>query len=132
MTDSDDLMPCGGADVETRLEIPTRQRWQEVLSHCAELEKRGHRRSNERHYVELAAVKLAFEQDGALVMRMGRLLNASDEGLMVKQYRDIPVGVPVQIEVTIADESFALRGEVAHCTQTLGGLKVGIELQFAD
>lgn len=118
--------------METYLEVSTRQRWQEILSHCAELEKRGPRRSDERRCVEFGAVRLVFEQDGTPVMRYGRLLNASEEGLMVKQYRDIPSAMPVRIEVTIGDESFTLRGEVAHCTQTIGGFKVGIELQFTD
>ena len=125
-------MLCGGADVETRLETPTRQRWREVLSQYADVEQRGQRRNNERYYIALGSVKLAFEENGASVERTGRVLNASDGGLMIKQYQDIPSDTQLQIEATIGEESFALAGRVAHCTQTVGGFKVGIELKFPD
>jgi hypothetical protein len=128
----DGLTLCGGADVETRLETPTRQRWREVLSAYAGPEEPGRRRTDERYYIALGSVKLAFEQDGAPVERTGRVLNASEGGLMIKQYEGIPPETLLQIEATIGEESFALAGRVAHCTQTVGGFKVGIELKFAD
>jgi len=118
--------------VETRLETPTRQRWREVLSQYADVEQCGQRRNNERYYIALGSVKLAFEEDGAPVERTGRVLNASDGGLMIKQYQDVPSDTQLQIEATIGEESFALAGRVAHCTQTVGGFKVGIELKFPD
>lgn len=118
--------------METRLETPTRQRWREVLSPYADPEESGHRRNDERYYIALGSVKLVFEENGAPVERTGRVLNASDGGLMIKQYQDIPSNTQLQIEATIGEESFALAGRVAHCTQTVGGFKVGIELEFPD
>ena len=128
----DRLTLCGGADVETRLETPTRQRWREVLSQYADVEQCGQRRTDERYYIALGSVKLAFEEDGAPVERTGRMLNVSEGGLMIKQYQDVPSDTQLQIEATIGEESFALAGRVAHCTQTVGGFKVGIELKFPD
>jgi hypothetical protein len=118
--------------VETRLETPTRQRWREVLSPYAGPEEDGHRRTDERYYIALGSVKLAFEENGVPIERTGRVLNASEGGLMVRQYEGILPDTQLQIEATIGEESFALAGRVAHCTQTVGGFKVGIELKFPD
>ncbi len=118
--------------METRLETPTRQRWREILDQYAESGRSDHRRTNERHYLELGSVKLTYEEGDAPVVRAGRLLNASDSGLMVKQYQDILPKTELQIEAAIGDEAFTLTGHVVHCTQTLGGFKIGIELQFPD
>ena len=34
--------------------------------------------------------------------------------------------------VTVRDETFVLNGRVAHCTQTVGGFKIGFRLEFAQ
>ena len=68
----------------------------------------------------------------ALDKREKMLVYASQEGVMVKNRGRIPARTPVWMEITLADDVFALLGQVAHCTQTVGGYKVGIELQFPD
>ncbi len=119
--------------METRIEIPTRQRWTELLAKFAESERSDSRRGNQRSYVQFGAAKLSFDDEqGTPTGRTGRLLNASDSGLMVKQYESIPEETEVAVEATIGDEVFALTGRVVHTTETLGGFKIGIELRFAD
>ncbi len=119
--------------METHIEIPTRQRWTELLAQLGESEKPDYRRSNQRSYVQFGAAKLSFDDEqGTPVVRTGRLLNASDDGLMVKQYESIPDETELRVEATIGDEVFALTGRVIHATQTVGGFKIGIELRFTD
>lgn len=64
------------------------------------------------------------------VVRSGPLLDVSPTGLMVKIYGELPVGVPVTVQITLEGLQLALRGRIVHCTNTLGGFKVGVELQF--
>lgn len=116
--------------MHTQLETPTRERWLEILSSQGLLEVPEHRRQHPRHDIELGAVALAFDELGAPALRTGILLNASAVGLMTKQHKPIRTGTPVQMEVTLDDKSFLLKGRIVHSTQTIGGFKVGIELEF--
>lgn len=116
-----------------RLEAPTRQRWLQVLAQHAAPEDLGIRRTDLRHSVEFGAARLTFEDErGRSVERSGRLLNISEGGLMLKQSRRIPIQTDLRIEVTLGDDTLALIGRVVHATETLGGFKIGVELQFTD
>lgn len=119
--------------MEARLETPTRRRWREVISRYADSEDPEYRRSDQRSYVQDSAVKLSFsDRQGTRVERAVVLLNVSESGLMIKQPQNIAVRTKVQVDVTIGEARFVLWGCVAHVTQTIGGFKIGIELQFAD
>jgi hypothetical protein len=63
-------------------------------------------------------------------IRSGPLLDISPAGMMVKMYSELPIGLHVAVQVMLDGARVALRGRVVHCTNTLGGFKVGIELQF--
>ena len=119
--------------METRLETPTRRRWREFVSQYVDSKGSEYRRSDQRSYVEIGAVTLSFDDaQGAPIAHVGHLLNASDGGLMVKQHQSIPARTKVQVEVAIDEVTFVLPGRVAHVTQTVGGFKIGVELEFAD
>jgi hypothetical protein len=58
------------------------------------------------------------------------LLNASQEGLTTKGQTPITLNTEVVLELNPEGTPFAVRGRIAHCTETLGGFKIGIELRF--
>ncbi|MFQ5502903.1 MAG: PilZ domain-containing protein [Phycisphaerae bacterium] len=58
------------------------------------------------------------------------LLEVSLEGLSAKASYDIPVDREVIIELNPDAAHIVMKGRVIHCTQTIGGYKVGIELIF--
>lgn len=116
----------------TRFETSLRERWRRLVARHAEAQPQDCRRGNERHYIGFGSARLWFEEQGVRQERTGNLLNVSDGGLMLKQYKEIPIGVTLTLEVLIGDEALQVRGRTAHCTQTLGGYKVGVELEFDD
>jgi len=69
-------------------------------------------------------------EDGHRPRYRAILLNISGCGLMVKADSEIPDRSLLQIELNgigLARNAF---GEVRHCTQTLGGYKIGIRLMW--
>ena len=119
--------------METRLETPTRKRWREIIAPYADSGGAEYRRNDQRAIVEFGAVRLSFVgPNGARVVHTGRLLNASDAGMMVRQNQSIPARTRLQIEVEIDQVKLALSGSVVHVTDTVGGYKIGVELLFAD
>ena len=112
------------------LDTPTLTRWREILTKHTEPLRPDYRRENERHYIESATVNLSLLEGDPSDIRPGRLLNASSSGLMIKQFDDLPVDTPTRIDLTIGEDSVTLIGRVVHSTQTLGGYKIGIQLEF--
>ncbi len=116
----------------------TRGEWVAILSRTVRpaiepLRKRKYRRYpvEPPSYGE-ARISFSPTRDPSIkpVVRSGPLLDISPSGLMVKIYGDLPVSVPVMVQITLNGLRLALRGRIAHCTNTLGGFKVGVALQF--
>ena len=59
------------------------------------------------------------------------LLNAALAGVMVRSRRELPLNLAVVLTFCADDQECALPGVVAHCTETVGGFKLGIRLRFA-
>ena len=116
----------------TRFEASLRDRWRGLVARHAEATPREHRRRNQRHYVEFGSVTLRFLEKGQPVEKTGKLLNVSRGGLMLKQYQEIDIGTKLQIDVLAGDDALTVAGRVAHCTETLGGFKVGVKLEFEE
>jgi hypothetical protein len=116
----------------------TRGEWVAILSRTVRpaiepLRKRKYRRYPvEPHSYGEARISFSPARDPSIepAVRSGPLLDLSPAGLMVKVYGELPVGVPVRVQLTLNGLRLALRGRIAHCTNTLGGFKVGVELQF--
>lgn len=116
----------------TRFEASLRERWLHLVARHAEAYPNEYRRSTERHYIGFGSVRLWFNDEGEQQERTGNLLNISHGGLMVKQYQELEPGTPLKLEVVVGEDTLQLAGHAAHCTQTLGGYKVGVELEFED
>lgn len=110
----------------------SRPRWCELIASYPPTQSSEYRRKHTRRDVLLGAVQLAFELGGKPTLRSGALLNASPTGVLVKQRDRIPYGTTVLVKVLIASDTILLLGRAIHCTQTVGGYKLGIELQFPD
>lgn len=117
--------------MEERFETPSRERWAQVLAQHKMVEETEYRRDDARRIVEFGSVRVIYQEWGSWVARSGTLLNASERGLMAMVKERVPSALQVRLEVTIRDETFALTGRVAHCTQTVGGFKIGFRLEFA-
>jgi hypothetical protein len=91
------------------------------------------RRRSRRYNVCLGgAWRLVYQKAGRLVELGVRLLNASADGVMLLCRSEVPVRIPAVVAFTSAAEGeYMLTGEVRHCTSTVGGHKVGVQLHFA-
>ncbi len=58
------------------------------------------------------------------------VINASDQGLMLKAESELELETPVSVELMLEDEVVVVRGSVQHCTASLGCHKIGVELTF--
>jgi len=65
-------------------------------------------------------------------MQLWELWQVSPEGLTARAPREVPVDVRFALDVEINGETLCLRGRTMHCTQTIGGYKVGVRLIFDE
>jgi hypothetical protein len=119
------------SDMETAAKITARKRWEELLARYPEAPAPEHRRTSPRRDSGGDRVELTFERDGQAAVRGGRLLNASSEGVMIGQREELAPGTAVRLHVMLGEVAARLDGRVIHCTQTVGGFKVGIQLLFS-
>ena len=75
---------------------------------------------------------LAFKDEGIAVKRSGSVLNISPTGLMIKLLHRLTCDTRLVLRASIDEEDVLLRGRVIHCTATVGGFKLGIELEFPE
>ena len=60
-------------------------------------------------------------------------MEISAGGISLKIEQMIPEGRHVDLELYLAgDDGFTLAGRVVHCTQSVSGFSVGIEILFPD
>ena len=121
------------AQEQTQPKVPTRDGWLEILSrHASPQIGPTIRRRTRRHNVEFGVVRLVYQCNGKARDYTVSLLGISADGLMVRNHTYMQVDTPLRMEVTFDNDSVALNGRVAHCTETVGAYKIGIRLQFAD
>ena len=108
----------------------TRELWEQIVSACRPEQASEYRRKRARRPGTLGPVELAFDQGGRVVVQTGSLLNVSSNGVMIKQREEISSDTTVMMRATPCGETAVLKGRVIHCTETVGGFKVGVELQF--
>jgi hypothetical protein len=122
---------------ETKVRPCTQQQWREAVEKHADLDiDASWRRTNERFSVGIGNATIVLSKPAQLgagnVVRDAILLNISADGLMLKAQTNLPEDIGVGINLAMGDDTFTLVGRIAHCTQTLGGFKVGVELKFSD
>ena len=110
----------------------SRSKWQEIIASCCSDETDEYRRGDERRPASSAAVRLAFHSNGRPVQQTSRILNVSPSGLMIRHNQRLDSGTSMVLQADLHGEAILLHGRVVHCTSTVGGYKIGIELRFAD
>ena len=115
----------------TILKITSRECWEQLLARYPAPPTMERKRKHRRRDTAIGTAELTYERDGELVTRPGKLLNASPEGVALKQREWIAYATQVVIRVMLADGEAILAGRVTHATDTVGGFKVGIQLVFA-
>jgi hypothetical protein len=109
----------------------SRSRWMAFIAEHGGLPDRlPLKRGGPRQTVGFGVAVLTFDGDRGPVSRTLPLLNVSPTGVMVKGQRRLPVHTKVRIELLVGDQTHELCGRVAHSTQTVGGYKIGIELNL--
>jgi hypothetical protein len=119
------------------IQLVTRKRWMEYLAtlFAPQVERRGRRREY-RYDIGRGDVTIVYYADPRRQHRVIAdtvpLLQLSPGGLMLRTYQELQPGLGVAMQLTLDQEQFALLGVIRHCTQTVGGFKVGVELSFSD
>ncbi|MEP0847461.1 MAG: PilZ domain-containing protein [Phycisphaerae bacterium] len=99
--------------------------------------RRKYNRESYRYEGDFGAVQV-FEPDhvalpGARADGMwAALVQISLGGIMIRSRSPLDVGSLPRLEIALEDEVIHARGVVRHCTDTIGGYKIGIELLFDD
>lgn len=110
--------------------LSTRDQWLAFVQEVNELPIRcAPHRNEERNPLQLE-VQLRFDDDGILVRRRLILNNVSNSGMMLKGDTELTPGTRLVAEVNPDGVPFYVAGVVMHCTQTVGGYKIGVNLQF--
>lgn len=111
----------------------SRERWQRILTRYVTPEfEPPIRRHSRRHGVEFGVVRLQYQENGESIDRTVTLLQVSEGGVMVRSHKPIKSRIRLRMDITLENDTVSLSGQVSHCTQTVGGYKVGIELSFRD
>jgi hypothetical protein len=116
--------------VSTATDLTSREKWEAFVAQQPEEPTPEHRRSNCRRDTAFGMAELVFTLDGRQMQRSGRVLNISPGGLMVKQREPVTGGTRVLVKIACEDGELVLAGCVVHCTETVGGYKLGVELLF--
>ncbi len=114
----------------------TRGQWLKVVADrgvnsTEPLGRRAHRRYQTSGVARLSSPPDA-NNSGNWIHTRARVVGISAGGISLRSYQAIPENSPVDVELYMADYAFTLSGTVVHCTQSVSGFRVGIELQFPD
>lgn len=110
--------------------------WLEMMSrHIAPEQEPAIRRGDQRYNVD-GMVTLALinaDRHGLqTAVRTMPLIQVSESGVMVRSPSRLGEDTVVGMQAYLGDDTFALLGRVMHCTETIGGYKVGIQLAFME
>lgn len=104
--------------------------WNNLLTRVVAPELGKNLRRGTRRYPVMGEAKLSYEKDGRNYRRTFDVINVSRGGLTLKGYDEVKVDTCIDVKVTLGPHVARVKAKVVHCTGTLGGFKVGIELIF--
>lgn len=118
------------SNAETETRFISKAYWKRFLQRTVAPEPKSDTQRSTPRYPLPGDIKVTFENAGETSVRRLGLLNASEDGLTTKGQTQIPPDTEIVVELNPEGTPFAVRGRIAHCTETLGGFKIGIELRF--
>ena len=89
------------------------------------------RRRARRYGLTVAGCRLLHHtKHGRPTATRAWLMQVSAGGVMILCEAEVPPGAPVILECPLPKRPIVLTGKVVHCTSTVGGNKIGIQLAF--
>lgn len=123
----------------TQLKPVRRSKWCDLIDRTFAAESEPPvRREARRYSVEFGEVRMVFVLEDENGDPTGPqaistpLMQVASDGLMVRGHREIPIGTQMAMEVAFEGVEVVLLGKIAHCTNTVGGYKIGISLEFPE
>jgi hypothetical protein len=71
-------------------------------------------------------------QDGTEIKTYANIRDISITGIGLLTKNGIPIGTPAELLLPLEDGYYAIGTRIAHCTQTIGGWKIGCQLLIPD
>lgn len=113
--------------------LPTsRDVWSKVVSAASLAEMEPKVRRTTRRYSCDGEIKVSGEIEDEPFRETWILLQVSMTGISARAPREVPDATKVTIRWQWGSQELLLRGRVMHSTQTVGGYKVGVRLDFPD
>lgn len=110
----------------------TRDEWSKIVSAASLAEMEPKARRNTRRYPCSGEIKVSGEIDDEPFRGTWNLLQVSMTGISARADREVPDRMKVTIRWRWGSQDVFVRGRVMHSTQTVGGYKVGVRLEFPD
>jgi hypothetical protein len=108
----------------------TREIWSKIVSTVSMAEMEPTMRRSTRRYSCSGEIKVSGEIDGEPFKQTWVLLQVSATGISARAHIEVPDRLKVAIVWRWQNQELLLSGRVMHSTQTVGGYKVGIRLNF--
>jgi hypothetical protein len=106
--------------------------WKHVLARYVVPEMGSEWRRRTIRYPLCGEIRAAIRHPDGIMNRELALREVSVSGVMARYHQRLPESAPVRMEVRIGEYWLAVLGEIVHCTETIGGYKVGIRLHFPE
>ena len=84
----------------------------------------------QKRYRILGEAKASWKEEDQLFNRTWEIMEVSPDGISVKSIDECSVGLRINLLVNLDGLPIPLYGTVMHCTQTIGGFKIGVRLEF--
>lgn len=108
----------------------TREVWVEIVSAISLAEMEPKMRRTTRRYSCDGEIKVSGVIDDVPFQSTWILMQVSVTGISARAMREIPDRMKVAIRWRWNGQEQLLHGRVMHCTQTIGGYKIGLRLDF--
>jgi hypothetical protein len=118
--------------METAAGTTNRIVWERLLSRYPQEQHPEHRREHGRRETTIGTVELSLDCETPQFAHIGKVLNMSATGLLLRLREEVEPRTPVLLRVTLTEGQATLLGRVVHCTPTVGAFKVGVFLSFDE
>jgi PilZ domain len=106
--------------------------WRKAIAHHVGAEAGSYSRRLWSRQPTQGEVKAQYVVDDQARKRTWDLMETSAGGIQVRTAEEITSGTRVSLCIQFSDQSLHCGGITCHCTQTVGGYKVGIRLIFSE
>lgn len=116
----------------TQRSFATRKDWNTLVEKMTQPEIEPAYRRQSRRYAAEGNILATCLSDLKPMIQTWDLRQVSAEGLTARSPRVVPEYTRFVLDVNINEQAIRLKAKVRHCTQTVGGYKIGLEILFDD